>query len=458
MARSNIRKIIAPLTSIGLDELNPRLDPQNGQREAIRAMVKQQGDKILNLAADIAEHGISAAERFMAMVPEDRKFPYISLDGNRRLVALKLLHEPMLADGSLSAKAMLRLKKLADLFADDPIDEVELAVFDTREHGALWVARRHSVNMNGVGQDSWDALDKQRFDAWRGVASREWNILEFVRRHGTLAEADAQNLNKVPISTLRRLVADRYIRTQLGLEYNDGDVISSVPDANIIPPLQRMVVDLLHKRTDVTKLALSEDRKNYFDSLEETTPFRETATVVTPISPSESGEAIDAPVAEQKPIVIRPARKLTIRERRSVIPIDEPLGQAPASVQLMYRELQRADADTYPQSCAALLGVLSETSLSHYLSRTQETTVPVAEELPASTAKLQLVAAHAAAVGLLSQEQHEAIVTASENGNLFATNTSTVPSCMLWPSDAPTGAILRRYWITIAPLIQAIWP
>lgn len=93
-------------------------------------MVRKQGDKIVNLAEDVNELGLSDAERFMVMVPHDKKHPYISLDGNRRLVALKLLNEPDLADGILSNKAFDRLKAVAKKFAEDPIKEVDIAIYE----------------------------------------------------------------------------------------------------------------------------------------------------------------------------------------------------------------------------------------------------------------------------------------------------------------------------------------
>ncbi|MDO7851598.1 hypothetical protein [Hymenobacter convexus] len=426
-------------------------------------MIKQQGDKIVNLAADITEHGLSAAERFMVVVPENRKFPYISIDGNRRLVALKLLHEPLLAEGTMSGKTLTRLKKLADDFAEDPIDEVELAVFDSREHGALWVARRHSVNMNGVGQDGWEAIDKQRFDAWRGFESREWQILEFVRKHGTLTPADIDNLNRVPITTLRRLVADGYIRTQLGLEYREGRLLTTAPNAEVIKPLQRMVVDLLHKHVDVTMLALSQDRKKYFDSLEEAAPFVEQASPlrVQPHHLGEKEKPLPPPVLdsdEDTAPAIQPIRKQPVRERRSVIPVDALLPSVPEYAMGMYQELQRADANTYPQACAALLRFLLEASFCHYLNQ-----VPEADKRPATKktasipGKLQAVITHATAVGLLSVEQSETLSADIKKANFFASNVRTIPDCTPWPDMTPTGPILRKYWNSIQPLFQAIW-
>ncbi|UOQ99869.1 hypothetical protein MUN81_10300 [Hymenobacter sp. 5317J-9] len=456
MARPTIRKLTVPLTSIGLDELNPRLDPQIGQREAIRAMVQQQGEKIVNLATDIAEHGLSAAERFMAMASENKhsRFKYISLDGNRRLVALKLLHEPLLADGVMSGRLLTRLKRLGDVFEEDPIDEVEIALFENREHGALWVARRHSAYMNGVGQDSWEALDKQRFDAWRGYESREWQILETVRQHGSLSPEDLQNLPKIPITTLKRLIADRYIKTQLGLDYQEGRVLTTIADVDIIRPLQRMVLDLLHKRVDVTHLALSEDRKVYFDSLEETASFRERPQTPSPAEDDASEPDEAAPPAEKpKP---RPVR---VRPRKSVILPSGQLGTAPEPVQAIYRELQRADADACPLACAMLFNTLVEASLEHYLSQFPEAQPKPSRKakVPVLLAKLLATTQHLAATARLSAEQSEELTKILEKDNPLAANAGLLYTTEQgWPVS-PTGANLRSNWNVLQPLIEAIW-
>jgi hypothetical protein len=459
MPRSSIKRLTIPLTSLGLDELNPRLDPQTSQREAIRAMVKQQGEKIVNLAADIAEHGISAAERFMALEQENSRFRYISLDGNRRLVALKLLHEPLLADGIMSGRLLTRLKRLANTFSDDPIDEIEIAVFENREHGALWVARRHSSNMNGVGQDSWESLDKQRFDAWRGYESREWQILETVRHHGTLSPEDIDNLPKIPITTLKRLTADRYVRTQLGLDYHEGRVRSTIPDADIIRPLQRMVLDLLHKRVDVTHLALTEDRKIYFDSLEETLPFREVPpTALAPASAGSAPASVSEPAATP-PAEKRKPRPARVKEHTAVILPSGQLGTAPEPIQAIYRELQRVDANSCPRAGAMLLETLVTASLDHYFAPLTGV-VPASENTisaPTLLAKVLITTKYLVHVGKLSPEQGETIEQEAKKDNfLTATPAILYTNVQEWP-ESPTGANLRSNWITIEPLIQAIW-
>lgn len=47
------------VADLRLDGLNPRLEAQAGEREIIAALIEDQGDKLLNLADDIATHGLS---------------------------------------------------------------------------------------------------------------------------------------------------------------------------------------------------------------------------------------------------------------------------------------------------------------------------------------------------------------------------------------------------------------
>lgn|GEM_PF-5701582 len=53
---------LVPLTSLRLDLQNPRLETQQGQNQAMAAIVKDQGRKLLRLASDIADHGTNPTE------------------------------------------------------------------------------------------------------------------------------------------------------------------------------------------------------------------------------------------------------------------------------------------------------------------------------------------------------------------------------------------------------------
>lgn len=83
---------------------NPRHEEVDGEMEAIRELCRTENIEVL--ARDIQLHGLSPAERLIVMaVDEDRDDPereqYFVAEGNRRVCALKLLHDPELAPPSI---------------------------------------------------------------------------------------------------------------------------------------------------------------------------------------------------------------------------------------------------------------------------------------------------------------------------------------------------------------------
>ena len=85
-----------------LDLRNPRLGRPSvdTEAEAMTQLLKKFGPKIVGLARSIAEHGLNPTESW-AIVQEDGK--YVVLEGNRRLVACRLLDNPNKAPDSETA-------------------------------------------------------------------------------------------------------------------------------------------------------------------------------------------------------------------------------------------------------------------------------------------------------------------------------------------------------------------
>src|SRR5437867_10708702 len=95
-----------PIQQLLLDELNPRHEPLGSQREVIAAMVTQWGNEITKLAEDILKSGISPIDLPLVMAKGKQ---YVVLEGNRRVVAVKLLHEPSLAQNDVVEARLERL-------------------------------------------------------------------------------------------------------------------------------------------------------------------------------------------------------------------------------------------------------------------------------------------------------------------------------------------------------------
>src|SRR5688500_8905980 len=89
------KPVIQPvdLARVYLDNVNPRHDPIDNEREIIAHLLAR--EYVKPLARDIAERGsLSPLERLAVIPHPSVRDAYISVEGNRRVCALKLLADP----------------------------------------------------------------------------------------------------------------------------------------------------------------------------------------------------------------------------------------------------------------------------------------------------------------------------------------------------------------------------
>src|SRR3546814_19279245 len=81
-----------------LDLINPRTRKVQTQREALQAVIKDQGDRLVALASDIAKNGLNPADRVLVMKQASPK-GYVKLEVNRRVRRLQILKDPRVQSG-----------------------------------------------------------------------------------------------------------------------------------------------------------------------------------------------------------------------------------------------------------------------------------------------------------------------------------------------------------------------
>jgi len=133
-----------------LDTANPRHEPVDSQREAIQALIRTERQKLVVLANDIADNGLSPIDR-MLVLPKARNF--IVVEGNRRLAAIKLLDNPKLAKGTVIEAAM---EHVASGASEVPT-EAECAVLAERDDAEHWMRLRHDGEAGGAGVVRWNS-------------------------------------------------------------------------------------------------------------------------------------------------------------------------------------------------------------------------------------------------------------------------------------------------------------
>ncbi|MDP3545522.1 MAG: ParB N-terminal domain-containing protein, partial [Phreatobacter sp.] len=118
MARLHTTKIEAEVDDLLLDLENPRIGTAKGQSDALESIVRLNTQHFRNMMASIKANDLDPGDSFYVIADEEDEGSYTVVDGNRRLAALKVLHNPDLLDGThLSDSVKKRLRDASAEFA-----------------------------------------------------------------------------------------------------------------------------------------------------------------------------------------------------------------------------------------------------------------------------------------------------------------------------------------------------
>lgn len=251
------------IDSLELDLQNPRILPATDQRDAMQKILKEQGLKLVNLAESIATNGLNPMDRSL-VTRSERQGKFIVLEGNRRLLALKLFNNPTLVnDLQMSDAARKRLLAAGVMFKARKLETLDCFEVADRAEGVEWIVRRHTGENDGRGIVAWSGIAAARF---RG-RDPGLQALEFVIEHGGLDnEAKEQIEVTFPISTLDRLLSTPGVRKQIGIDLKNGKLETDLPTEEAVKPLKRIVVDLLTEKINVTKVKSKQQQEDYVNA------------------------------------------------------------------------------------------------------------------------------------------------------------------------------------------------
>ena len=338
--------------SLLLDPMNPRHgDEVEGQEEVINAFLqdKTKSQQLLQLAKDIAEHGPSPIDLAL-VVPEDGV--YTVVEGNRRVLAMKLLKNPALARGSKIEKAIQEASRRSRTLGD-----MRCMVAASREEAQRWIVLRHTGSQDGVGVVGWSPEMQVRFSGiysgQRGQAIRVTDALRDAYPNDQELHDLIRQLRTTNLTTLGRLVRDPVFRAVPGIDLSGDEVTSRYPPSALRELWRRVLSDLT---TTVTARSLNkkEQRANYVNTLADVRPPHEARRPPAPLSaePATFGAVPAAPPRRpaarvQRPRPARLFQGLTLRnvshKSRDIL-----------------REAQQIDITKFPNAGAVLIRVLVE--------------------------------------------------------------------------------------------------
>jgi len=155
-----------------LDLRNPRLGRPSVDTEAkaMARLLKEFGTKIIGLARSIAEHGLNPTESW-AIVHEDNK--YVVLEGNRRLVACRLLDNPRKAPDPETAATFERIKR--GVRTTGSYLNPSCVEFEHRADARYWIHLKHHGAGSGEGTAAWGPEMVYLDQVNSGSSPVEWN-------------------------------------------------------------------------------------------------------------------------------------------------------------------------------------------------------------------------------------------------------------------------------------------
>ncbi len=246
-----MNKKTIPITKLLINPENPRFEPVKNQTNAIDLMISKAGINVFNLAKDIAEHGLNPSKSLMVIPAEDGNF--LALEGNRRVVALKLLCNP---EQTTDQKISNKFKELKKEFGSQIPNEIECVVFPDKESAFRWVNLEHTGRNKGIGVLSWDSTQRQRFIAqYAGKKpSRPVQLFDF---------ANENNLkhDSVDATTLERLTSTPFVREQIGIAFPDGLLNLEKTKPQVIKNLRKVFSEMSKDTFKVADVYTSDKSK-----------------------------------------------------------------------------------------------------------------------------------------------------------------------------------------------------
>ncbi len=367
-----LEKLELDIDDLLLDLHNPRLGHVNSQSEALTAIIELDSRHFKTMMDSIKLHGLDPGDSFYILGEEGLE-DYVVVDGNRRLAALKVLHEPNMLQATAVAEAVrTKLAKAALGFDRKLISSVSCVLFDDRSVADDWILRRHGRGMEGEARIPWGSLEIQRFQKDQTVL----DVIDFVAKNSTFTN-DRWGQIRASIeskpSVLKRLVDSKALKTLLGLSINEVEgerQPSFTADPNTaLNVLSKIFEDIADGDLDTRTINKAEDIKGYIDELPaeikkgklgQARKFRETEIKDKQIRPRQ--------LAARGPA--RPTKKSTVRPPRPTLAPKKHPFQQPASPkgQRLLFEASRIKLNEMPLSCAFILRAFLEHTIEVYMS------------------------------------------------------------------------------------------
>jgi len=260
------------ISELFLDQKNIRTPISDKDQNAlIKDMFSN--EKAYDLVKSYVQNGVFPDE-FPIAIEEDDK--YVVIEGNRRLAALKALHEPDIVPSYKN-----RIKKLAD----PDIKAINVVIAPSREAAIKHIANKHTINYRKPWKplrqayfyksqiDNGLSIDELMDDYPDHDIPRFIKMLE-MHKLAKSVEVDETHQEKVhderkfPITNLERFYKDSNVKEFLGIEFDEyGRVNGKIDTDEFYKGYEVIVNDIASGRIDSRRVNTKSEMKKYLKGL-----------------------------------------------------------------------------------------------------------------------------------------------------------------------------------------------
>jgi|CXWL01.1.fsa_nt_gi hypothetical protein len=449
------------IQNLMLDTNNYRIGHQEGQPQAIRSIVEEQGDKLKVLAEDIMKNGLSPIELFMAMPSQGSKTQHVVIEGNRRTTAIKLVLNPELASGTEQENAF---KRLHEKYSNDVPQEIECVVVPTKKDGLLWIQRRHDRGLNGAGVEDWSSTARDRADSDLGKYTPAKDVREFVLANSQLSDALHKKISgsKFNNTNLTRLLGTASIRDVLGMKKDQEALSSTASQEWLLKVLTDMVVAIASEEFDgqpfsEATIDKKEQREEFVEKLvqKHSKPAKKVKSWII-----KAEQKVHSASSNASTNVGKGSVKTTpsSADRKFVIPSTCKIKLPDGKPNDVYHELRKLEVDKFPNSAAVLLRVFLEFSVETYIKNKSISLVTDNKgKLKDSLVnKLEVVEKYMTTNKVMTTKELKSLRTAISNKeSLFSTE--TLNAYVHDPSFNPKAMELKLTWNNFQVFFEKLW-
>lgn len=367
---------------------NPRLNPEEQHvsvRDFIEDIIQEDGDKksFMDLVRSIAINGFIPADPIVVW-KDDKNDRYYVAEGNRRVLALKLLRDPSRAPREIRGT----ITRLASSW--ERIDKIFVNIAPTFEDAEWYISQRNSTSSI---QQKWSRLQQMRWieslydkysdsqDILEQKSSMSMSEIEQIIRYIRLlnlveeeqvknalteAEYKAATAHTFPITIFERFFNLTKVREKWGFEF-DGTKITFVNKTGFLTAFTEVIRRIVSNKQDY-KLDTRNISAERIDDLLSQLPQ---VDITTP-DPYEVGAKTDAePDAEEQ--TENPAPKPKPRSlkgdvnRNKLILECYNLNTTEARLSQLFNELKRLSVNSYTSVCAAAVRIFLELAILDYI-------------------------------------------------------------------------------------------